>query len=89
MCAICAALAVVFSHAILLSTGGEEAEPFQWLTGEILGVYGGFIFFMLSGVDDHSHLDLLRKLAEILTDGDRVEELKQASDVDAVLALVK
>lgn len=46
---VLAALAVVFSHAILLSTGGEEAEPFQRLTGEILGVYGVFVFFMLSG----------------------------------------
>lgn len=46
---VLAALSVVFSHAILLSTGGEDAEPFQWLTGEILGIYGVFIFFMLSG----------------------------------------
>jgi peptidoglycan/LPS O-acetylase OafA/YrhL len=46
---VLAALAVVYSHSILLATGAEDSEPFQAATGEILGVYGVFVFFMLSG----------------------------------------
>ena len=40
---------MVFSHGWLLATGTEDTEPFQASTGEIAGIYGVFIFFMLSG----------------------------------------
>jgi peptidoglycan/LPS O-acetylase OafA/YrhL len=43
-----AASAVVFSHAFLLATGSEETEPLQ-STGMTAGVYGVFVFFILSG----------------------------------------
>lgn len=46
---IFAALAVIFSHSYLLATGSEKTEPFQLHTGEILGIYGVFVFFILSG----------------------------------------
>lgn len=46
---IFAALAVIFSHSFLLATGSEKTEPFQAYTGEILGIYGVFVFFILSG----------------------------------------
>lgn len=44
-----AAAGVVFSHSFLIATGSEETEPFQATTGEILGVYGVYAFFILSG----------------------------------------
>jgi len=45
-----AAGSVIFSHAFLLSQGGEEHEPLKWLTGQtILGVVGVFVFFVISG----------------------------------------
>ena len=43
-----AASAVVFSHAFLLATGSEETEPLH-STGMTAGVYGVFVFFILSG----------------------------------------
>lgn len=43
-----AASAVVFSHAFLLATGSEETEPLH-STGLTAGVYGVFVFFILSG----------------------------------------
>jgi peptidoglycan/LPS O-acetylase OafA/YrhL len=44
-----AAASVIFSHSFVLAEGVEDNEPFQHLTGEILGVYGVFVFFILSG----------------------------------------
>lgn len=46
---ILAATAVVFSHSFLIAQGVEDAEPFQKYTGEIIGVYGVMVFFILSG----------------------------------------
>lgn len=46
---ILAACVVVFSHSFLIAEGVEANEPSQRLVGEILGVYGVFVFFMLSG----------------------------------------
>lgn len=46
---ILAASAVVFSHAFLIAEGSEWNEPFEMLSGEILGVYGVMVFFVLSG----------------------------------------
>jgi len=43
-----AASAVVFSHSFLLATGSEETEPLH-STGLTAGVYGVFVFFILSG----------------------------------------
>jgi peptidoglycan/LPS O-acetylase OafA/YrhL len=45
------ALAVIFSHAYLVSTGSEEREPLVRLLGKgnILGLYGVFTFFIISG----------------------------------------
>ncbi|MDZ5699459.1 acyltransferase [Chelativorans sp. M5D2P16] len=45
---IVAASSVVFSHAFLIATGSEETEPLHG-TGLIAGVYGVFVFFILSG----------------------------------------
>src|SRR5262249_23034244 len=46
-----AASAVIFSHAFLLATGEEAGEPLMSLTGgqAILGIVGGFVFFVISG----------------------------------------
>lgn len=44
-----AAVAVIFSHGFLIAEGTEDREPLQMLTGEILGIYGVFTFFVLSG----------------------------------------
>lgn len=46
-----AAIAVVFSHAFLIAEGTEEREPLMQLLGHknILGLYGVFVFFILSG----------------------------------------
>jgi peptidoglycan/LPS O-acetylase OafA/YrhL len=46
---ILAATSVVFSHAFLIAEATEANEPFQVTTGEIVGVYGVMIFFILSG----------------------------------------
>lgn len=46
---IVAASAVVFSHSFLIAEGSEANEPFQMAFGEILGVYGVMVFFILSG----------------------------------------
>ncbi|MBF9034983.1 acyltransferase family protein [Rhodobacterales bacterium HKCCE2091] len=46
---IIAALCVIFSHSFLISEGHEEKEPLQMLTGEILGIYAVFVFFIISG----------------------------------------
>lgn len=43
-----AAASVVFSHAFLIATGSEDTEPLHQ-TGSSAGVYGVFIFFILSG----------------------------------------
>ncbi len=54
---ILAATSVIFSHSFLLAEHTEENEPLHRLTGEILGIYGVFIFFILSGflVTDSAH----------------------------------
>jgi len=46
-----AALTVIFSHAFLIATGSEETEPFVRLLGpgNILGLYGVYTFFIISG----------------------------------------
>ncbi len=46
---IVAAGAVIFSHAFLIADTFEDYEPFQMVTGEIAGVYGVYLFFILSG----------------------------------------
>lgn len=45
------AVAVVFSHAFLVAHGSDEAEPFIRLLGpgNLLGLYGVFTFFIISG----------------------------------------
>jgi peptidoglycan/LPS O-acetylase OafA/YrhL len=46
-----AAIAVLFSHAFLIAEGTEEREPLVRLlgAGNILGLYGVFTFFIISG----------------------------------------
>lgn len=44
-----AASAVVFSHAFLIADFTEDNEPFFKLTGQIIGVAGVYVFFVLSG----------------------------------------
>ena len=46
-----AAFAVIFSHAFLLATGSEAGEPLVRILGpgNILGLYGVFTFFIISG----------------------------------------
>lgn len=46
-----AASAVIFSHSFLIAEGSEANEPFVRLLGEknILGLYGVFTFFVVSG----------------------------------------
>jgi peptidoglycan/LPS O-acetylase OafA/YrhL len=46
-----AAVSVIFSHAFLIATGSDEREPFVRLLGpeNILGLYGVFTFFIISG----------------------------------------
>lgn len=43
-----AAGTVVFSHSFLIATGSEATEPLAG-TGRVTGIYGVFIFFILSG----------------------------------------
>lgn len=46
-----AAVSVIFSHSYLIATGSEETEPCVRLLGpgNILGLYGVFTFFIISG----------------------------------------
>jgi peptidoglycan/LPS O-acetylase OafA/YrhL len=46
-----AASAVIFSHSFLIAEGSEQNEPLARLLGErnILGIYGVFVFFIMSG----------------------------------------
>jgi len=46
-----AALSVIFSHAFLLATGSETSEPLVRILGpgNIIGLYGVFTFFIISG----------------------------------------
>jgi peptidoglycan/LPS O-acetylase OafA/YrhL len=44
-----AAASVIFSHAFLISDGNDKKEPFVQLTGNILGIYGVFVFLIISG----------------------------------------
>jgi peptidoglycan/LPS O-acetylase OafA/YrhL len=46
-----AAVSVVFSHAFLIAEGTEENEPLSHLLGpgNIVGLYGVFTFFIISG----------------------------------------
>ena len=44
-----AAISVLFSHSFLIAEGDERNEPVESLTGEILGIYGVFVFFIISG----------------------------------------
>ncbi len=46
---ILAAASVIFSHSFLIMDGVDTNEPFKSQTGAILGVYGVFIFSILSG----------------------------------------
>jgi peptidoglycan/LPS O-acetylase OafA/YrhL len=45
------AVAVVFSHAFLIARGSDETEPFVRLLGpgNLLGLYGVYTFFIISG----------------------------------------
>ena len=45
------AVAVVFSHAFLVARGSDDTEPFVRLLGEgnLLGLYGVYTFFIISG----------------------------------------
>jgi peptidoglycan/LPS O-acetylase OafA/YrhL len=45
-----AASSVIFSHSFLIADGHERNEPFVGSFGHILGVYGVYIFFILSGI---------------------------------------
>lgn len=46
-----AAFSVLFSHAYLIATGSDEKEPFAMIlgNGNIIGLYGVFTFFIISG----------------------------------------
>lgn len=46
-----AATSVIFSHSFMIAEGHENNEPFvQWLgQGNIVGLYGVFVFFVISG----------------------------------------
>src|SRR5262249_32074626 len=48
---VVAAASVIFSHSFLIAEGTEKDEPFERLFGghNILGIYGVFIFFIISG----------------------------------------
>jgi len=48
---VIAAASVIFSHSFLIADGSEANEPFVRLLGDgnILGVYGVHVFFILSG----------------------------------------
>src|SRR5436190_13103894 len=46
-----AATSVLFSHAFLIAEGTEDGEPLRHLLGpgNIIGLYGVFTFFIISG----------------------------------------
>jgi len=46
-----AAISVLFSHAFLIAEGNEDGEPLRYLLGpgNIIGLYGVFTFFVISG----------------------------------------
>jgi peptidoglycan/LPS O-acetylase OafA/YrhL len=46
-----AASTVIFSHSFLIAEGTEEHEPFVRIfgSGNILGIYGVYAFFIISG----------------------------------------
>jgi peptidoglycan/LPS O-acetylase OafA/YrhL len=46
-----AAASVLFSHAFLIATGNENGEPFVRTLGpgNIIGLYGVYTFFIISG----------------------------------------
>jgi peptidoglycan/LPS O-acetylase OafA/YrhL len=48
---LAAATSVLFSHAFLIAEGNDEAEPLRHLLGpgNIIGLYGVFAFFIISG----------------------------------------
>lgn len=46
------------------------------------------LFIMLAAPDDSSHLKVLKNLAGVLTDPDKVAALKEATTADAVLAVM-
>jgi peptidoglycan/LPS O-acetylase OafA/YrhL len=43
------ATAVIFSHSFIIAEGSEKRELIQAVTGEIAGMYGVYVFFVLSG----------------------------------------
>jgi peptidoglycan/LPS O-acetylase OafA/YrhL len=48
---LAAAISVLFSHAFLIAQGTEDGEPLHHLLGpgNIIGLYGVFTFFIISG----------------------------------------
>lgn len=48
---LAAAISVLFSHAFLIAEGAEDGEPLRHLLGpgNIIGLYGVFTFFIISG----------------------------------------
>ena len=48
---LAAAISVLFSHAFLIAEGREDGEPLRYLLGpgNIIGLYGVFTFFAISG----------------------------------------
>ena len=48
---LAAAISVLFSHAFLIAEGNEDGEPLRHLLGpgNIIGLYGVFTFFVISG----------------------------------------
>jgi peptidoglycan/LPS O-acetylase OafA/YrhL len=45
-----AASSVIFSHGFLIAQQTEANEPFKRLSGDILGLYGVYTFFIISGL---------------------------------------
>ncbi|WP_331539486.1 acyltransferase [Phenylobacterium sp.] len=45
-----AASSVIFSHGFLIAERTEANEPFKILSGDILGLYGVYTFFIISGL---------------------------------------
>jgi peptidoglycan/LPS O-acetylase OafA/YrhL len=45
-----AAASVIFSHGFLIAQRTEGNEPFKQLSGDILGLYGVYAFFIISGL---------------------------------------
>ena len=44
-----AATSVIFSHAYLIADGHDRNEPFVRSVGHIAGIFGVFVFLMISG----------------------------------------